>query len=255
MSSWRKAAKSNQKAHRERAQPAARQHLGLLEKKKDYKARANDQHQKDATLKSLRRRALNKNPDEFYHHMINSRIQNGEHHELEKQEDEFTPDQLKLMKTQDLKYVTMKRTVESNKIRRLQSQLHMTDVVNGMPNQHVFFVEDEEEAANFDLAKRLDTHPSLIDRRTNRPRMSDLADRLDLHTVDPKEIERLNQQRDLSYRELKRRIERENELAVVQKTLEIKRALKEKRLTTPKRIRRGTKTRAPVYKFAYERKR
>uniref|UniRef100_A0A182TT63 U3 small nucleolar RNA-associated protein 11 n=1 Tax=Anopheles melas TaxID=34690 RepID=A0A182TT63_9DIPT len=252
MSSWKKAAKTNQKVHRERAQPSARQDLGLLEKKKDYKLRARDRNQKEATLKLLRKRALNKNPDEFYHHMINSKIQEGEHHELEKG-DEFTKDQIKLMQTQDYKYVAMKRTVEANKIRRLQGQLHMTDVVNETPNKHIFFVEDEQEATEFNLAERLDTHPDLVGRRSNRPRLQDLS-KLKL-AVGPEDIARINQERDLSYRELMRRIDREKELTVVQKTLEIKRALKQKRALKPKLVAKGTPHQAPQFKFKFERKR
>lgn len=50
----------------------------------------------------------------------------------------------------------------------------MTDVADATPNTHTFFV-DEDEAKTFDLAKRLDTHPNLINRKSNRPRMADLA--------------------------------------------------------------------------------
>uniref|UniRef100_A0A182IJ22 U3 small nucleolar RNA-associated protein 11 n=1 Tax=Anopheles atroparvus TaxID=41427 RepID=A0A182IJ22_ANOAO len=253
MSSWKKAAKTNQKVHRERAQPAAREHLGLLEKKKDYKLRAKDQHQKDATLKLLRKRALNKNPDEFYHHMINAKTEQGEHHELDK-DHSHSKEQIKLMQTQDIKYLSMKRTMEANKIQRMQSRLHMTDVVNETPNKHTFFVEDDQEAAQFDLANRLDTHPDLIGRRTNRPRLQDL-EKLPLATASPDDIERINYEREKSYGELKRRIEREKELTIAQKTLEIRRVLKEKRALKPKRVLKGTANRAPVFKFKFERKR
>lgn len=49
----------------------------------------------------------------------------------------------------------------------------MTDVADATPNTHIFFVEEGEEK-QFDLTKRLDTHPSLINRKTNRPRLADL---------------------------------------------------------------------------------
>lgn len=50
----------------------------------------------------------------------------------------------------------------------------MTDVADSTPNTHIFFVEKGEEK-EFDIAKRLDTHPSLINRKSNRPRLADIT--------------------------------------------------------------------------------
>lgn len=254
MSSWKKASKSNQKTHRERHQPESRKHLGLLEKKKDYKKRSNHAHHKEKTLKFLHKRALNKNPDEFYHHMINSKIRDDEHIEFD-QPDEHSKDQLSLMQTQDLKYIAMKRTMETKKIKRLQSQMHMIDFANKIQNKHTFFIDEEQDGNlnEFDVAKRLDTHPSLLGRKTNRPRMEDLA-KLKIPDISPEEIQKINIKKEQSYKELAKRIEREKELSVVQQKLEIKRLLKQNRKIPPKQIARGTKDSAPVYKFKYERK-
>ncbi|XP_067636318.1 probable U3 small nucleolar RNA-associated protein 11 [Eurosta solidaginis] len=259
MSSWKKASKNNQKVHRERHQPDSRKHLGLLEKKKDYKKRANNEHHKERTLKLLHRRALNKNPDEFYHHMINSKLEDDVHHELEKEPDEHSKVQKALMETQDMQYVTMKRTVETKKIQRLQSQLHMIDFANTVKNKHTFFVEGKEdevvgvELDKTELAKRLETHPSLLERKTNRPRMQDL-EKMKIPELSPEEIRKANALKKQSYQELTKRIEREKELAVAQQKLQIQRVLKQPRLLKPKKVKNGTKNSAPVYKFRYERK-
>ncbi|TMW40781.1 hypothetical protein DOY81_014137 [Sarcophaga bullata] len=264
MSSWKKASKSNQKVHRERHQPESRAHLGLLEKKKDYRKRARDAERKAKTLQLLHKRALNRNPDEFYHHMIRSKLHDGEHHD-EEEKDESTKEQLALMETQDLKYVAMKRTMETKKIKRLQSQLHMIDFANTVPNKHLFFddndkKEDDEDGvvkgrvlSDMELAERLETHPSMLDRKTNRPRLKDL-EKLQIPELSPEDIQKANQLKQQAYQELTKRIEREKQLAVVQQKLEMKRALQQPRLLKPKKKKRGTKDSAPVYEFKYERK-
>lgn len=57
---------------------------------------------------------------------------------------------------------------------RLQSQLHMIDVANKVENKHTFFVDSDQELETFNLAEKLNTHPSLLGRRTNRPKIADL---------------------------------------------------------------------------------
>lgn len=58
----------------------------------------------------------------------------------------------------------------------------MTNIADSTPNTHTFFV-DEGEEKEFDLAERLDTHPALLGRKSNRPRMSDLQ-KINLPEVD-----------------------------------------------------------------------
>ena len=108
------AAKSGSKPHRERHQPESRAHFGLLEKKKDYKLRAKDYNEKKEVLKSLRKKALNKNPDEFYFHMVNSKLtEGGQHRDLvsKKSEAKNSEEQVKLQQTQDYKYIATRRFV------------------------------------------------------------------------------------------------------------------------------------------------
>lgn len=158
------------------------------------------------------------------------------------------------MQTKDLKYINLKRTIEANKIQRLQSELHMIDVADKVKNTHTFFVDSDEDIDKLDIAARLDTHPALLSHRTNRPKLSDLS-KIEMPTIDPRNIAQLQNERKASYRELKKRIEREKELTIVQQKMLLKRTLQEKRQLKPKRIRPATKDAAPIYEFKYERKR
>ncbi|XP_044757431.1 probable U3 small nucleolar RNA-associated protein 11 [Coccinella septempunctata] len=234
MSVWKKASKAHQKVHAERHQPEERKHLGILEKKKDYIKRARDRNEKKETLKLLRKRALNKNPDEFYHHMINAKVDRGMHFDKET-EDEDTPEQIKLMKTQDLKYIINKRNQERKKIEKLQAQLHLISIDMEPVNKHIYFDKEAEKAAENRLNK------NLLDK--------ELPD-IDEHAL----IKSTNQKKHL-YDELAKRINREKELAVVEQKLEMQRHIASKSsVLPPKKVNKGGRYRAPVYVWQYERK-
>lgn len=251
MSSWKKASKVNQKTHRERHQPELRQKYGLLEKKKDYKVRARHHQERERVLKLLTRRAQNRNPDEFYFHMTRAKVEDGRHTEIRK-DDEHTEDQIKLMQTQDLNYINMRATMERKKVDRLQSELHFLDEVNQTKNSHIFFNDDGQCVSN--LAEKFDTHPDLINRKINRLRLSDLK-KIEIPDLDEETIKNITSEKRKAYRELERRKNREKELSIVQRKLEIKTHLLSSKQEPPTKIKPATKNAAPIYKWKYERKR
>ena len=53
-----------------------------MEKKRDYKRRSKDFHSKVNVIKKLSEKARGRNPDEFYHKMVNSQVKGGEHFTL-----------------------------------------------------------------------------------------------------------------------------------------------------------------------------
>lgn len=253
MSTWKKADKVNQKTHRERQQLRNRSHLGFLEKKQDYKRRANYENEKKRLFKTLKKKALNKNPDEFYYHMVNSKTIKGIHRDVRKEE-KHTPEQIALMQTRDLKYINARRTTEKKKISKLKSELHFIDKSDCVNNTHVFYLDSDKEAENFNLAERLKTHPSLVHRKSNRPRLEDLQKLSVAADFDEGTLKKLNQKKMKRYTELDRRMRRERELSIVQRKLEVKKFLTQVGDSKPKKIKSATKTSAPVYKWKQERK-
>lgn len=253
MSSFRKALKSRQKNHHERSQPGSRKHLGLLEKKKDYKLRADDYHKKQNTLAALRKKALEKNPDEFYFKMINAQLQEGVHVGKKSTDEEMTEEQKKLMRTQDIKYIEMKRVAEAKKIERLKGALHLLEADNKPKNKHTFFVDSRKEVQSFDLATHLNTMPELVDRVFNRPTLETLKTKRIQGAVDPGSVEKLSKQRKHQYRILSQRIDREKKLFVISEKIQTRKDLQDK--TKKVKVKNETKTSAAVYKFEAKRKR
>uniref|UniRef100_T1J460 Probable U3 small nucleolar RNA-associated protein 11 n=1 Tax=Strigamia maritima TaxID=126957 RepID=T1J460_STRMM len=217
------------------------QAITLWEKKKQL---PRDHQTKERVIKKLRKKALEKNPDEFYFHMINSQVdEDGEHHE-KSEEEVVTTDQIRLMQSQDLRYVSMKQSMEARKIEKMKSSLHLLSVADKPPVHHTFFVDTQREVDELDLAARLDTAPQLLDRNYNRPRNETLRNkRLRVASDD---IEATRHEMKRSYEMLARRIEREKQLFTIAQKLEVKRHLANKKEAAPKRVHKETKSLAPA---------
>lgn len=120
--------------HYERHQPAARARFGLLEKHKDYVKRAKNYHGKEARIAELRKKAANRNPDEFYFKMTSGRgtkkgVAQGERAERPR----LTADMLAVLKTQDKTYVQTQLNAETRKAERLRASLHHPGGRGGAP--------------------------------------------------------------------------------------------------------------------------
>ena len=128
------------KQHRERHQPSDRKKWGLLEKKKDYRQRAQDYHKKQAHLALLKSKASQFNEDEFNYGMIRNKTRDGV---LTKQRDTsqaLSNDAVKILKTQDEGYIRTLENQEKRKVERAKEATFMPNLGN-----HTFFVDDERQ--------------------------------------------------------------------------------------------------------------
>ena len=176
------------KQYKERVQPAARRSLGMLEKHKDYVQRARDFHKKQRQLKRLERKAENRNPDEFRFAMENTRLDTATGHTKQlasRREREYAAqhgaDEQRLLQTQDIAYLEMRRAVDLHKAARLRAELHGLD--EPVRGTHTLFVDDDDAAriraapapaaAAAAVAGMLDTLPELLETRA-RPSLAAL---------------------------------------------------------------------------------
>jgi len=217
MSSWKKA--FHARAHRERAQPGARKHLGLLEKHKDYVQRAKSFHSKERRLRRLKEKAAMRNEEEFYFRMQSSQVVNGVH--VDKRGKHHTTRAIKEMKTQDIGHLTAKKVATAHQSERLQNDLHFLAEVNPV-NKHTVFVDSPSELENWSAANHFHTKKEFLDRSYNRPTEGSLADP-NLFSGFPKDatpkqiakiVSSVEHQKTESYRTLKKKIQQEKKLAL-----------------------------------------
>lgn len=97
--------------YRERVQPAEREGLGFLQKKKDYKERAKNFHKKEDMINKLKLKASTKNEDEFYFKMLKGKkTEDGRH--VEDSDSEIDEKELRAaLKTENYSLVSVQRSI------------------------------------------------------------------------------------------------------------------------------------------------
>jgi len=233
--SFKKSQKSRQKPHRERAQIEEREYLGFLEKKKDYAARARDFKGKQLRLKSLKRKALERNPDEFYWNMTKTKLTDDGVHELDNpQEQVLTTEQQNLMETQNIGYVRWKLQIEQKKVTRLRDRLKQLEAI-AAPKQHIYFFDSKSEAKKKALMAKA------VQQNLDNDELDDSAD-----PVKGKKTESIDKIRN----ELEQRLVRYQELKVITDKLETNRVIsRDKNCERRKLVASESKSSAAVYKW------
>ncbi|KAI1123874.1 small-subunit processome [Nemania abortiva] len=156
MSSLRNAV--NRRVHRERDQLQDRKNrYGLLEKHKDYRLRAQDHNKKKAQLKSLRKKAEDRNEDEFYFGMLSrsgpaTALSSGS----KKWDGTVAGDRgnkaldtnvVRLLKTQDMGYIRSVRNVAMKEVRGLEERV----IALGGDIDNLLAEEDNDDDDEFDF--------------------------------------------------------------------------------------------------------
>ncbi|KAF7998682.1 U3 small nucleolar RNA-associated protein 11 [Metschnikowia aff. pulcherrima] len=210
------------KQHKERSQTSDRARFGLLEKKKDYKLRANDHHRKQAALKILKQKAAQYNPDEYYHAMTRKRTDADGILIRERAQENFTAGQMKLLKSQDVNYVRTMRLNETQKAEKLRKSLDFQ-----AQGKHTVFVDSEQDQDTFDAAKHFNTDGSMLERRENRMKLDQLEtnEKVLEQDLDADERADLEKEKLRKFKLLKERLTREKQLREVEQKLELTREL------------------------------
>ena len=132
--------------YRERSQFERRKKKGFLEKKKDYKIRAEDYHKKEAKYKKLKEAARTRNPDEFYHRMLKAKIIDGEH--IEFSEEKTLQDKI-VSNTKFINLVNFKKSQIEKEKEKLKVDLQLNrDLFKGKKYKKILFYDNEDDVLN-----------------------------------------------------------------------------------------------------------
>lgn len=179
---------------------------------------------RQASLKILREKAQQRNPDEYYHEMHSRKVDGKglllKSRRAADEESSLSTDQVKLLKTQDANYV---RTLLQNERQVLNRQSQNT--MFKAKGSHTVFVDDQATLHNFDAHEYFHTTAEMLHRCENRLTKEQLADQslsagagkigLDSETLERKRLKKL--------RQLQQHQDRERQLAGVLQRMDLER--------------------------------
>ncbi|CAI1539891.1 hypothetical protein SEUBUCD646_0K01220 [Saccharomyces eubayanus] len=217
------------KQHRERSQITSRTRYGFLEKHKDYVKRAQDFHRKQSSLKILREKVKERNPDEYYHAMHSRKTDakglliTSRHGDDE--DESLSMDQVKLLKTQDSNYVRTLRQLELKKLEKRSKELMFKSSGN-----HTIFVDSREKMEDFAPETFFNTTSEMVNRSENRltkdQLTQDVLNNKSASSIMPKES--LDKKKLKKFKQVKQHIQRETQLKQVQQRMDAQRELLKK---------------------------
>lgn len=170
--------------------------------------RADDYKKKKKTIKALKKKAAERNPDEFYFKMNSSQMRNGVHREIKNNAMDI--ETAKMFKTQDQGYLNYKKSIEMRKIEKLRENLHFIDSseqLSKVRNSHKLFVDDAEAVEKFDRVSHFNTSEELLSRSFNRISKDDIK-KLQDSVIQKASVKKINSAISEKYTELSQRLKR-----------------------------------------------
>lgn len=163
------------KAHQERSQPEHRKHLGELEKHKDHALRAKKRRVKQEKLLQVKRKAAQRNPDEFHMGMTKAvmdiasgRVKKKKAFTAPKEKENELKKTVSANRT-NLQYLQFKAEADRQRAKDLLDEDVGLAITSKAPvNKHVVYVDNEEEFKKFNpyeyfdaTAEMLQQHPAV----------------------------------------------------------------------------------------------
>jgi U3 small nucleolar RNA-associated protein 11 len=206
---------------KERGQLTHRKHLGLLEKKKDYKVRSSDYRKKRDRIRLLQSKAELRNEDEYNSGMLQNVVDsNG--NVITTQQKHRSSERMKRDKEVDVSFLKQKIKIRKKHLEQQKNQLAALDHLDTAKRTHVVFVDDEDQFKNWKAHEHFNTLPELMKRSHNRLTVDQLEDDIILNKVTPGLLKRADKAKALAYQEIRddEKVLREMEKAEKKATLQ-----------------------------------